>query len=110
MKRYFALGRKRAQGMNGLEKKYSEVLEGLKADGEVLWWKFEGIKFKLADKTFYSPDFAVLFKDFTMEIHETKGFMMDDANVKIKVAAAMYPFKFVVVKWNKKDGWSYREV
>jgi hypothetical protein len=58
---------------------------------------------RLADKTFYSPDFAVLTKaDGTLEMHEVKGFWQDDARVKIKVAASIYPFKFIAVKAQKR--------
>ena len=43
-----------------------------------------------------------------IELHEVKGFWMDDARVKIKVAAEMYPFKFVAIKVKaKKDGGGY---
>jgi len=38
-------------------------------------------------------------------MHEVKGFWQDDARVKIKVAADMYPFRFIAVKPRaKKDG------
>ena len=39
---------------------YAQTLELRKAAGEVAWYKFEGLKFRLADNTFYTPDFAVL--------------------------------------------------
>ena len=32
-----------------------------------------------------------------LELHECKGFWRDDARVKIKVAASLYPFKFIAV-------------
>jgi hypothetical protein len=44
------------------------------------------------------------------EIHETKGFLRDDANVKIKVAAAQFTwFKFKMIFWDKREGWKVRE-
>jgi hypothetical protein len=57
---------------------------------------FEQIKLRLADKTYYTPDFWVLGDDDVLEFHETKGGpWMDDARVKIKVAAERYPqFRF----------------
>jgi hypothetical protein len=73
--------------------------------GEVLWYKFEGLKLRLADNTFYTPDFAVMMSDCSIECHEVKGFWQDDARAKIKIAADMYPFRFVAVKVRaKKDG------
>lgn len=108
----YALGRLKAGEMNKTEAAYEKLLKMRLMAGEVSWYKFEGIKFRLADKTFYSPDFAVMLADGTMEIHETKGFMMDDANAKIKIASSMYPFKFIVVrKVSKKLGdWTFTEV
>jgi hypothetical protein len=40
-----------------------------------------------------------------MQAHEVKGFWVDDARVKIKVAADMYPVEFIAIKKQaKKDG------
>ena len=86
-----ALGRLPAGTMNRLEARYARHLEEEQRAGRVLWWKFEGIKVRLADKTFYTPDFAVLLADGTVEFHEIKGQWRDDARVKIKVAAEQYP-------------------
>lgn len=84
--------------MNGLETKYSRHLEHLFAVGMIGWFKFEGVKLRLADKTFYSPDFVVMDLDGNIEIHEVKGFWEDDARVKIKVAAETFPFLFKAIK------------
>lgn len=108
----YALGRLPIGTMNKLEQSYANHLEQRKIAGEVLWYKFEGIKLRLGDKTFYTPDFAVLAADEVMEMHECKGFMQDDAAVKIKVAAGSFPFRFFLVKVRpKKDGggWNLRE-
>jgi hypothetical protein len=96
-----ALGRLPAGKANKTEAAYGDFLELRKRAGEVLWFKFEGMKFKLADNTFYTPDYSVLLADGTMEMHEIKGFMTDDANVKIKVAADLYPFAFCIVRKGK---------
>lgn len=98
---HFALGRLKAGAMNKTETSYAQHLEARKIGGDVLWYKFEGIKLRLADKTFLTPDFAVMTRDGVMELHDVKGFMMDDANVKIKVAAEQYPFRFFIVKKSK---------
>ena len=96
--------------MNKTEAEYADTLEKKKYIGDILWYKFEGIKFKLADNTTYNPDFAVMLPDGRVQIHEVKGFWQEDARVKIKVAADMYPFEFIAVKKKaKKDGggWEY---
>lgn len=112
MNRSFAAGRLKTGQMNKSEKAYAAYLAQLQAVGGILWHKFEGVKLRLADNTFYSPDFAVMMPDGQLEMHEVKGFWQDDARVKIKVAADLYPFKFVAIKARaKKDGggWQVEE-
>lgn len=98
---YRALGRLPAGQMNKTEQAYAAHLELLKASGDVLWWKFEGLKFRLADKTFLTPDFVVMTRSGLIELHDVKGFLMEDANVKMKVAASMYPFEFFIIRKSK---------
>lgn len=105
--RMFAKGRLKSGEMNGTEKKYAAQLEARKYH-DVDWYKFEGIKLRLADNTFYTPDFFLMKVDGTLECHEVKGFWQDDAKVKIKVAAAMFPFRFVAMKLIK-GAWQEEE-
>lgn len=99
--------------MNSLETAWSKELEMLRLAGEVLAWKFEPMKLRLAKKTFYTPDFMVVHKDLHISFDETKGFWQDDARVKIKVAAKDFPwFKFrAIQKLAKKrgGGWTIEE-
>ena len=88
--------------MNKLEQQYQQHLEVLKHAGEIIGYRFEAIKFRLADKTFYTPDFMVTLSD-RIEFHEVKGFMRDDAAVKIKVVAEMFPeFVFYLCTYKNK--------
>lgn len=100
--RSFALGRLKVGAMNATEAEYARELELLKAAGDVVWYRFEGLKLRLADATFYTPDFAVMIANGEMQCHEVKGFWTDDARVKIKVAAEMYPFRFFALKKQAK--------
>jgi hypothetical protein len=94
--------------MNRLETRYAEHLEVRKMCGEIAKWRFEPWKLRLAPKTYYDPDFEVVMLDGKIELHETKGHWEDDARVKIKVAATMFPeFAFVGVTWNKQAGWQF---
>lgn len=100
-----ALGRLKTGVMNDTETAYSRHLDAQVAAGIVAWYKFEGVKLRLADNTFYTPDFAVMLTSRQMEMHEVKGFWKDDARAKIKIAADMYPFRFIgVTVRRKKDG------
>ena len=110
--RNLALGRLKAGAMNKSEASYGSFLESLRMAGSILWYRFEGLKLRLADNTFYTPDFAVMGADGVIECHEVKGFWQDDARVKIKVAAEQYPFRFVAVTAKKKSdggGWTVEE-
>jgi len=100
--------------MNGTEAAYAEVLAGELLAGEILGYQFEPMKFRLAKNTSYSPDFMVQLSDGTLEFREVKAcrasgafLAEDDAMVKIKVAAEMYPmFGWVMCgKLPRKAGW-----
>jgi len=93
-----ALGRLKTSERNKTEAAYEQYLEIQKKAGAVAWYRFEGLKLRLADNTFYTPDFAVMRSEGFLECHEVKGFWRDDARVKIKVAAEMYPFRFLAIK------------
>lgn len=102
-------GRHRPGVMNRLESKYAAKLESDKNTGHVQWYAFEAIKLKLADKTYLTPDFLVMTNDGYLECHEVKGFMYDDAAVKLKVAANKFPFKFVLIK-QLRGAWDFKEI
>lgn len=79
--------------MNLLEEQYSKHLRLRQLTGEIHAWHYEPLRFKLADLTTYTPDFLVIMSDGMVEIHEVKGSHWEQhARVKIKVAAAMYPY------------------
>lgn len=106
--KHFALGRMKAGKQNNTEKAYGAQLELRKIAGEVAWYAFEGVKLRLADNTFYSPDFAVMLSSGELEIHEVKGFWTDDARVKIKVAASLFPFRFIAAR-KVQGAWQFEE-
>lgn len=110
-----ALGRLKSGAMNKTEAAYASHLEGQRLTGAILWYAFEPIKLRLADATFYEPDFGVLQADGLFAMHEVKGaraIFQDDARVKIKVAASLHPFRFVAVYPLPKargGGWEFEE-
>lgn len=94
--------------MNQLEADYSLLLEQLRVGGVITRWDFEPVKLRLADRTFYTPDFRVLCPDGLEEFHEVKGFWEEDARIKIKVAAAQHPYTFVgATKRSVKLPWKF---
>lgn len=97
--------------MNKTEARYlQEVIEPRLKTGEYRSAKFEAVKLRLADRTFYTPDFQVV-NDATgeIELHEVKGYWEDDARVKIKVAAHQYPeYRFIAIQ-HQKGQWKTEE-
>lgn len=106
--------------MNGLEKKYAAHLETRKLVGEIQDYRFEPMKLRLAKSTFFDIDFLIVRQTRNLqgtitgtevELHETKGHWEDDARVKMKVAAKMFPWwRFVGVQWIKNaKTWKFEE-
>lgn len=94
--------------MNKTEQAYAEHLHQRKLAGEILDYKFEAYTLKLANNCRYTPDFMVLMPDGTMQFHEVKGYWLDDAKVKIKVAARQFPHIFLAVYQVKKN-WEIKD-
>lgn len=98
------------QGMNKLEARYATYLQTLKIAGEIEDFRYEDIKLRLAaQKCWYTPDFFVVY-DTHFEFHETKGFWHDDARVKIKVAASLYPWMTFKAIQEKRGQWVVEEI
>ena len=97
--------------MNGIEKAYAAHLEARRVCGEIIGWKFEAIKFKLARATYLNPDFLVVALEHRYEIHEVKGHWEDDAILKFKLATEMFPeFRFIAVRrLRKPTRWSFKD-
>lgn len=108
--KYYALGRKKVRKMNKTERLYADLLERKKSVGEIIDYWFEMINLRIGDNCFYRIDFLVMNKDCTLEVHETKGgHITDDSLVKIRAAAEIYPFKFIMMQLVKGE-WHEREL
>lgn len=84
------------------ERKYANHLDNLKAAGVVASWRYEARKFEIAHRCGYTPDFEVTFAGGHVEYHEVKGWCREDAWIKLKVAARMFPeCAFKIVKLEK---------
>jgi hypothetical protein len=107
---YYALGHQRDGRPNKTEAAYEAILKAKALSGEIKHYAYESLKLRLADKTFYTPDFVVLNNHDQLEIHEVKGgFITDDSMVKLKVAAEMHPFRFFLARKENKN-WHVEEV
>ena len=81
--------------MNKMERHWAVIL---RMDASVRRAEFEGVRLRLADGTYYTPDFFVVKDSGYIEFHETKGHMREAARVRLRVAANLYPeFTFVLI-------------
>lgn len=93
-------------GMNKTERRRALELEALRRTGAIAAWAFGSVTLLLADRCRYTPDFLVATPDGRIAFEEVKGFWRDDALVKIKVAARLYPmFTFTALRPRKGGGW-----
>lgn len=103
-------------GMNKTETKFSLRLEALKRAGHITEWRFEALKFRLADMTTYTPDFLVIGIDGSITLIDTKAYwkkagkvgITEDANVKVKVVAEQYPWFVFQTTWEQGGGWQHK--
>lgn len=120
----FAKHQRRQPGeRNKTEAAYEAHLDILHRAGENDGFRFEGIKLKLADNTWFTPDFLVYAKDGVVELHDTKGtttkkradgskdkapWIEEDAKIKLKVVAEQFPFRVFAV-FKTKEGWQMQQ-
>jgi len=111
-------GRPKQRGeMNKLESAWAAELETRRLAGELLWWRYEAATLKLTEKTpggkpgiRYTPDFLVMLPDGLLECHEVKGFAAPVDLNRLKLAADIFPFRFLLVRRGKKNsGWQTEE-
>lgn len=81
------------------ERNYGQRLQRLLLAGEIVWYAFEPMKFRLGAKCFYTPDYAVQLLDGTFALDEVKGSagwqLSEDSRIKWKWAGEIYrPFRF----------------
>jgi hypothetical protein len=99
---------------NKTEAAYADHLERRRLVGDVYAWRYEAARWKLGHDCTYSPDFMVVDSDGRIAWHEVKGFMEDDALVKLKTFAAIHPYFAVVLVHGKgrhgAGGWEMREI
>lgn len=115
-----ARGRVRHQigEMNKTEQAYADRLQSMRQRGEILWFGFECWTFKLAKDTRYTPDFVVQLANGELLLVEVKGrakggkyFAEDDAKVKVKVAAGVFPMLRIKIVWpNGNGGWDEENI
>lgn len=83
-----------------LNKTETRYLEILRSRPELIWIGVHVFQFRIAANTHYTPDFATLDKDGIMSMIDAKGaYTYEDAQLKMKVVARMFPF----FRWVKAE-------
>jgi len=89
--------------LNKTERAY---LHHLRAQPNNVWVGVQNLTLKIADDCRLTPDFAVLDASGKLTLIDVKGFQREDALIKMKVAARLFPmFEFSIVK-REGVGWS----
>lgn len=101
-------------GMNKTERRFmEEVLEPLLATRSIARYAFEPLKFRLAGRTFYTPDFLVsaAWGRRPAMVDVKGGYIREDASIKIKVAAAAFPeFRWMLACYSEGRTWRLYDV
>lgn len=100
----------RKHAPNKLEGRYGDHLLLQHRQGLIKGFGFQRYTLRLGDDLRYTPDYHVVANDDRLIFDEVKGFMREDARVKIVAAAEMFPHLFRLVTWDKVDGWKIEEI
>lgn len=105
-----AKGEPKRRGPNKWESEFAAILEDVKRLGKMAklfsagyvtidWWGYEPLRLKLADGTYYTPDFVARSKAGDVIVFEVKGFLREAARVRFNVAKRLYPWmKFIMIR------------
>jgi hypothetical protein len=106
----------RVRGQNKTEAEYSRHLEAEKQAGRISAYWYEAWKIRIADNCTWTPDFVVIDCDGMIEWHDTKSWwekakkvgIEEDALIKMKAVAEMYPQFKVLATWKRGGVWEQR--
>ena len=106
----------RDRGPNKTEARYMQHLEAEKRAGRVVWYAFEPMSIRLADKCHFTPDFLVVDSEGEVTFVDTKAWwnkqnkpgITDDSLVKLKTAAEQFPIFNFIATWEKDGIWEER--
>lgn len=115
-----ALKRRVPGQMTKTEERFAAILAARKAAGEICEFWYESVKLRLADKTWYTADFAIVHVNGMIELVEVKGSAgwnapnQDMSRVKLKVAAEQHWWILfsaeVEIPKKKGGGWHREEI
>lgn len=114
--------------MNETESAYARELARRQLEEGVSDFLFEGVSLEIGNRCWYTPDFLVIYRDGSIDFAEVKAWWnpskakaaagekgkvgwREDARIKIKAAAARFPWFRFVATWMEpgKPGWQIEE-
>ena len=98
--------RQKAKGPNKLEAAFAAVL---RAENPGVQIREQAVTLLLANNCRYTPDMMIV-EPGRLEAYETKGHMRDDASVKLKVAASVWPQITFWLVWRKAGVWHRQRI
>jgi hypothetical protein len=108
--RSVAPGQTPAGVMNKTEKRfYDEIIWPGIATREITESRYESEKFKIAPRTFYTPDFSIIWSDPKKKktyVEIKGGFIREKASLKFKATASKYPeYNWKMWQYTRGAGW-----
>lgn len=101
---------KNAKGQNKTEANLDRWLDDQKRWGRIWHYEFEAVKIRLADRRWYTPDFAVWLPNAQFCFVEVKGgFVREDGMIKLQVAAEHSRWPFYLA-WYESRKWTVSEL
>ncbi|MBR8344678.1 hypothetical protein [Burkholderia ambifaria] len=104
-----SLGRVRTRKVDAAIEAYGALLATMRSIGRVLWFRANPIKLRLADETYYCPNFAVMVASGHLEMHHVIDAANNEPLTTVKIAAEQFPFRFVAVHRDDSCGWKFEE-
>lgn len=110
-----ATGAMLRQSNRGINKTEALFLEYLREQFPGAWIEREPVALKIGNGVRYNPDFLVhlpeTFREHRTQLvaYEVKGYMRDDAAVKLKVAATRFPWITFFLVWREKRAGAWKQ-
>jgi hypothetical protein len=105
MSGFLALGRLPQGTMNKTEQAYERDLRDAQTLGDILWYRFEGLKLRLSRQHVLHARLCGAGRRWRDRVPRGQGLLARRCRAKIKVAAEQYPFRFKAVRVRtRKEG------
>lgn len=92
--------------LNKTERAYLALLRSFPYE----WIGIQNITLKLADDLRFTPDFSFIHKGRFTLVDVKGGYVREDAFIKIKTAARLFPWATFLIVKRVEGGWDHQEI